>query len=187
MRRLTEIIVHCAATRPDWLAGRPLAEKVAAIRDWHVKGNGWADIGYHFVIDRDGAVAPGRPVEKVGAHVKGRNANTIGVCLIGGHGSAETDKFADHFAPAQDAALRKLIRDLNTRHGFLALSGHNQFAAKACPGFNVADWWAAEAAPLPPDVEPPAARAAREVPAPDLGSLRWWVSLFPLLARLFGR
>ena len=55
-----EIILHCADTRPDWMAGQSLADKVAEIRRWHVQQRGWRDIGYHWVIDRDGAVAPGR-------------------------------------------------------------------------------------------------------------------------------
>jgi N-acetyl-anhydromuramyl-L-alanine amidase AmpD len=110
------------------------------IRLWHTRDNRWSDIGYHFVIDRDGAVVSGRPVEKAGAHVVGRNAASIGVCLIGGHGSAATDAFPRHFTQEQDRALRALIVSLRSKHGALAVSGHNQWAAKACPGFNVPAW-----------------------------------------------
>ncbi|GGG59679.1 N-acetylmuramoyl-L-alanine amidase [Salipiger pallidus] len=141
MRTITEIIVHCSATHPGWLAAAPLAAKIRAIRSWHVDGNGWNDIGYHYLVDRDGAVAAGRPVETPGAHVIGHNADTIGVCLLGGHGSAETDAFSDHFTVEQGGALTALLEQLQAAHGpGLKISGHNQYAAKACPGFSVPAW-----------------------------------------------
>jgi len=139
MRDLDEIIVHCSATRPNWWADKTVLQKVAEFRRWHTE-KGWADIGYHYVIDRDGAVATGRDVSRIGAHVKGRNKRSIGVCLVGGHGSSENDSFADNFTPEQSSALRKLIDDLRQRHGQLNVSGHNQWAAKACPGFYVPTW-----------------------------------------------
>ena len=142
MRPLGEIIIHCTATRPEWWAGKSLGQKVAEIRRWHVEQNKWRDIGYHFMIDRDGKVAPGRPVEKEGAHVMGHNTGTIGIALFGGHGSAETDAFAKNFTPEQDVALRKLIADLRRQYPIISkISGHNEYAAKACPGFNVPDWY----------------------------------------------
>jgi N-acetyl-anhydromuramyl-L-alanine amidase AmpD len=142
VRKITEIIVHCSATRPDWMERFPIAKKVEEIRAWHTRDRGWRDIGYHYLIDRNGAVATGRPVEQIGAHVQGRNTGTIGVCLIGGHGSSETDKFSQHFTAQQDAALRSLLADLRKRHGNVPVTGHNQYAAKACPGFNVPTWLA---------------------------------------------
>ena len=147
MRKLTEIIVHCTATRPDFMAGQSTSAKVAEIKRWHVQDNGWSDIGYHYLIDRDGTVATGRPIERDGAHVQGRNAGTIGISLFGGHGSAETDDFSENFTPDQDRALAGLIDKLRAKYGNLALSGHNQYAAKACPGFNVPSWWAGRSQP----------------------------------------
>ena len=140
MRRLTEIIVHCTATRPAWMPSATPAQRAAEVRRWHMQDRGWRDIGYHFLIDRDGTFVTGRPIEQTGAHTQGRNTGTIGVALFGGHGSSADDKFADNFTPAQDRALRGLIDRLRAQHGFLALSGHNQWAAKACPGFNVPAW-----------------------------------------------
>lgn len=134
-----EIIVHCSATRPDWMQGRPLAEKVAEIRRWH-KDNGWNDIGYHWLIDRDGSVVSGRAENVVGAHTVGKNSGTIGICLIGGFGSAETDRFDRHFTALQDAALRQVIAGIEKRTQIDRISGHNEYAAKACPGFNVPKW-----------------------------------------------
>lgn len=148
MRPLNEIIVHCTATRPQWMAARHIAEKVAEIQRWHVEDRKWNDIGYHFVIDRDGTVAPGRPLETVGAHVAGRNTGTIGVALIGGHGSAKNDQFDENFTLEQDRALRGLIADLKTRYPSIKkVTGHNQYAAKACPGFSVPAWYADKPAP----------------------------------------
>lgn len=136
---IREIVVHCSATRSDWMAEASLGRKVEEIRAWH-KANGWADIGYHWIIDRDGKVMAGRPETKIGAHVSGHNSGTLGICLIGGHGSAETDAFADHFTTKQDVALRQLIDQIGARTGIRKVSGHNEYAAKACPGFNVTSW-----------------------------------------------
>ena len=115
--------------------------KVQEIARWHTQERGWKAIGYHFVIDRDGTVANGRPVEQVGAHVRGHNANSIGIALMGGFGGAADDMFADHYTPAQDKALRKLIADLRAAHSeIVRVSGHNRYAAKACPCFVVDEW-----------------------------------------------
>lgn len=134
-----EIIVHCSATQPDWMADRPIAEKVAEIRRWH-RANGWNDIGYHWIIDRDGKVLAGRPETVIGAHAVGHNAGTIGICLIGGHGSAETDRFVYHFTSQQDITLRQMIDAISLRTSITRITGHNEYAAKACPGFRVSDW-----------------------------------------------
>ncbi|AKO96839.1 Negative regulator of beta-lactamase expression [Marinovum algicola DG 898] len=142
MRKITEIIVHASATRPAWLARRPITDKLAEIRRWHTLDRGWSDIGYHLLIDRDGTVAAGRPLERTGAHVRGRNTGTIGLCLIGGHGAAETDAFHDNFTLQQNAALKAQIALLQARFGALRVTGHNQYAAKACPGFLLPQWLA---------------------------------------------
>jgi N-acetylmuramoyl-L-alanine amidase len=136
------IFVHCAATRPEWLADKPLADKVAEIRRWHVEQNKWQNIGYHWLIDRDGSIAPGRPETTAGAHVAGHNTGSIGICLIGGFGSNENDAFEKHFTPEQDRALRGLIEEISSRTPIARVRGHNEVAAKACPGFRVGRWLA---------------------------------------------
>lgn len=156
MRNLNEIIVHCTATQPHFMAGRPLADKVAEIKRWHVSDNGWRDIGYHFLIDRNGDIANGRPLAQSGAHTRGRNKGSIGIALFGGHGSSETDNFDDNFTPEQGASLRNLIASLQSEHGQMAVNGHNQYAAKACPGFSVPDWLKTKRTSkryLPPEAE----------------------------------
>ena len=140
MRPINEIICHCTATRPDWMWGRPTREKVAEVRRWHMD-RGWKDIGYHFLIDRNGALALGRPIDQVGAHTQGHNTGTIGVSLFGGFDSAATDKFSDNFTQEQDKALRQLIKELTARYKIRTVSGHNIYAKKACPGFNVSTWF----------------------------------------------
>lgn len=94
------LVVHCAATKARMDIG------AAEIRRWH-KEKGWADIGYHYVIRRNGVLEVGRDESTVGAHAVGHNARSIGICLVGGideQGHAE-----NNFTPAQFAALRRLL------------------------------------------------------------------------------
>lgn len=186
MRWINEIIVHCTATRPEWMAGKPSAQKIAEIRRWHTSPPlNWRDIGYHYLIDRDGTVQTGRPLEQTGAHVRGKNTGTIGVALIGGHGSSETDRFAEHFTPEQDAALRKLIEELEVRFPAIhRVSGHNEYAAKACPGFTVRAWLAQGPQEAPrPDWTPPPAKPASDPQEAPAGFL---AALVAFLAGMFG-
>lgn len=133
----TVLALHCSATRPNWMQGKTPAERFAEIRRWHVQENGWSDIGYHYVIDRDGNVLTGRPLNVIGAGIAGFNNGVIHVCLIGGDGSSERDKFSDHFTSAQLISLTSLASDIRSRTQIKQVVGHNQYAAKACPGFNV--------------------------------------------------
>jgi len=140
-RKITEINIHCSATRPEWMGTRPGNEKVAEIRRWHVEQNKWRDIGYHWIIDRDGRLYRGRPEDSGGAFEPKVNATAIGVCMVGGFGSAATDAFDDHYTPSQDEALRGLIDSIRDRHpGIKKVTGHNDYSQKACPGFKVARW-----------------------------------------------
>lgn len=132
-----EIVIHCAATTKSWADGKTPEDMLAEVRRWHVKDNGWNDIGYHWVIAPDGTVLPGRAETVIGAGVAGHNSGVIHICLIGGHGSAETDQFADHFTAAQRKALLAKLADIQSRTPIKRISGHNEWAAKACPGFNV--------------------------------------------------
>ena len=178
MRKITGIIVHCTATRADWWEGKRTSAKVAEIRRWH-QAKGWRDIGYHFLIDRDGTVAKGRPVEQTGAHVQGHNTGTIGISLFGGHGSAETDMFHEHYTAAQEAALRKLLAKLQVQFGPVPVTGHNQYAAKACPGYNVPTWIKATTAPRVDHV-PPKPKTS------DNSAGKWWVDIIKALFAIFG-
>lgn len=132
---VNEIILHCADTRPDWMDGHPLVEKVAEIHVWHVQQRGWRDIGYHSIIDRDGAVAAGRKEIEIGAHVEGHNRGTIGICLLGGYGAEPDDEFERNFTRAQAVAARRLIGAFKVRAANQKVSGHKDYAAKACAAF----------------------------------------------------
>ena len=153
MRDVSEIIVHCSATKASWMADATAEEIKAEIARWHVEDRGWKAIGYNELIMRDGTRIVGRDLdgdgdtfEEIAAHTRGRNARSYGICLIGGHGSSANDDFYDNFTPAQDLALRTAIGDVEALAGRpLKLSGHNEYANKACPGFNVRRWFAGAA------------------------------------------
>ena len=102
MREINEIIVHCTATPPNFMADATPAQRVDEVRRWHVEDNGWSDIGYHYLIDRGGQLLNGRPISKAGAHVKGHNSDTIGVSLFGGKGGTKDQAFEDNFTPKQE-------------------------------------------------------------------------------------
>jgi len=141
MNNPTEIIIHCSATPVNWMAGQSVAAQANEIDRWH-RDRGWRGIGYHAVLGRIGQIVPGRPEHIQGAHTKGRNKDTLAICLIGGHGSASTDDFFDNFTVEQDASLREWIKEKIRQYPTIkGISGHNQYAAKACPGFNVKVWW----------------------------------------------
>lgn len=177
MRPIDEAIVHCTATRADWWEGRSTADKTREVRRWHVQGNGWSDIGYHYLIDRDGTVIEGRPIERIGAHVRGHNTGTVGISLYGGHGGASTDNFADHFTPEQDAALRQLLTDLGERFPIKRITGHNRYSAKACPCFDVTEWL--KEAPTRTAAPSVAPNPAQPAPSP-------FAALAALLRAIFG-
>lgn len=128
MRHINKIILHCSATPENRHVN------VETIRKWH-KERGWSDIGYHFIVYLDGTVVSGRPVERAGAHVKGLNANSIGVCYIGGVDASGDAK--DTRTPKQLESLEKLIVDLFEEYPEATLHGHNEFSSKACPSFIV--------------------------------------------------
>ena len=127
-RNIKEIIVHCSATAE----GKDFT--VAQIRQWHLQ-RGFTDIGYHYVIYRDGSVHIGRPEEVSGAHCTGHNTISIGVCYIGGCASdGKTPK--DTRTDAQKAALVKLLKELKVKYPNARIYPHYKFANKACPSFN---------------------------------------------------
>ena len=145
MRQIDTLFIHCAATRPDWMQGESVEAKKAEIDRWH-RDRGFDGFGYHYLIDRDGKVAQGRPLSRAGAHARGHNAKSIGICLVGGFGSDAGDKFAKNYTPAQEMALKALIDTLQDEFPNTRVRGHNEVANKACPGFNVQEWLGNKAA-----------------------------------------
>lgn len=127
MRKLTRIILHCSATEEgkDYDA--------SDIRVWH-KARGWKDIGYHYVICIDGVIERGRPVDETGAHTKGHNADTIGICYVGG---LRNNKPVDTMNQLQEIAFMNIVYGLRMVFGYMPVHGHNEYANKACPSFDV--------------------------------------------------
>ena len=134
MRDIKKIIVHCSAS--DW-------GSASVIDQWH-KERGWTEIGYHYVItngqiphkrqyeaENDGIIQEGRSIDKMGAHVKGHNADSIGICLVG----------KIHFTAKQlYDALPTLLRLLISKYDLSVtdIYGHNEFdSKKTCPNFDV--------------------------------------------------
>lgn len=127
-RNITEIIVHCSAT-PE---GKDFT--TADIKRWHLE-RGFNDIGYHWVIYRDGSIHAGRSEAISGAHCTGHNTNSIGVCYIGGMDSANKNP-KDTRTAAQKASLIKLLKELKVKYPKAKIHSHKDFAQKACPSFD---------------------------------------------------
>lgn len=128
MRKINEIIVHCAATHE----GKNF--KAADIDRWH-RERKMKCIGYHYVVDLDGTVEPGRPESEIGAHCLGHNQYSIGVCYVGGL-AADGKTPKDTRTAAQKEALLALLNKLRAKYPNASIHGHRDFAAKACPSFD---------------------------------------------------
>ena len=128
MREINKIIVHCSATREGE------NYEVAEIRKWHL-ARGFNDIGYHFYIDLYGEIHKGRDINKIGAHCKGHNRNSIGICYCGGvEADGKTPK--DTRYDCQKQSLTAVLRTLKAMYPNAVIHSHNDFANKACPSFN---------------------------------------------------
>lgn len=145
MRKMDSIIIHCSATRQGADFG------AADIARWH-RQRGFRAIGYHYVIRLDGTLEKGRPIEQAGAHCKGWNATSIGICYIGGLDT--NGKPADTRTPEQIETLAKLVKELQRKYGIRQVMGHRDTSPdrngngeiepeeyiKACPCFDVRMW-----------------------------------------------
>ncbi len=128
VREIKKLIIHCTAT-PE---GRDVDAET--INKWH-KNRGWSQIGYHYVIKLDGTIEEGRSVHMVGAHTKGHNTGSLGIVYVGGCDSKMKAK--DTRTPEQDTALTHLLTYLIGKYPEVTIHGHNEFASKACPRFDV--------------------------------------------------
>lgn len=135
MRPINRIVVHCAATPPHLDIGAEQIDK------WH-RGRGWAQIGYHAVIRRDGMYKPGRPESAIGAHAQGHNTDTLAVCLVGGVDANREPE--NNFTDEQFDTLEALLNWW--RDGYSVplsnIVGHRDLPGvkKACPSFDVQGW-----------------------------------------------
>lgn len=142
MTRIGFIAIHCSATPSTMNIG------ATEIRQWH-RAKGWRDIGYHYVIKRDGTVEKGRADNIPGAHEPRINSQSIAICLVGGsppNGSPEARKGLgeNNYTDAQWAALETLVKALHAKHPNAVVLGHRDVEGvrKACPSFDVKPWWA---------------------------------------------
>jgi len=139
------LVVHCSATKPNQDIGE------AEIRQWHIN-KGWDDIGYHVIIRLDGTREFGRALDVRGAHVKGYNSISLGICMVGGVDAAGNP--ADTFSDAQKRSLLTTLDALHLLFPRAKVCGHRDFSPdqdrngiieewewmKACPSFSVQDW-----------------------------------------------
>lgn len=135
LKEVRYLVVHCSATPEDRDVG------VEDIRQWH-RQKGWLDVGYHFVITRDGELQRGRPHDRPGAHVRGFNHLSLGICLVGGvESDGKTPE--QNFTPYQYKTLELLLTDLKRLHPQAEVLGHRDMPKvnKACPCFDVKTWW----------------------------------------------
>ena len=129
MRTITLIVIHCSAT-PE---GRGL--DAGACRLDHVRNRHFSDIGYHYYVTRDGTVHAGRPPERVGAHCKGHNRHSVGICYEGGLDAEGRPR--DTRTGPQKEALRSLVRELRRRFPRALVVGHRDLdPMKDCPCFD---------------------------------------------------
>ena len=140
-RKIDYLVVHCTVTRE----GQDIS--VEEIKRWHIN-KGWSDIGYHYVILLDGSIKEGRPVSRIGAHVKGFNRNSIGITYVGGVGLNLAPK--DTRTNAQKRSLERLLKSLKQIYPTAKIWGHRDFSPdrnkngiiepfewiKACPSFD---------------------------------------------------
>jgi len=151
-RHIDTLIIHCSATPngrwttvediDGWHKARGFLRNGAARARFNPK---LSSIGYHRVIYTNGVPATGRDINEVGAHCRGINSNSIGICLVG----------TDRFKAQQWATLASQVRelcaqygipmvpaDLRDPRGIRGVLGHREVpeVAKDCPGFDVRAW-----------------------------------------------
>jgi N-acetylmuramoyl-L-alanine amidase len=134
VQKIQYIIVHCSATPPE--------HDVTAreVDSWH-KARGFRKIGYHFLIRRNGSIETGRMLNETGAHTKGYNTISIGICLAGGIDSAK--KPDANYSRQQWSSLQNLVQTLTLIYPEVKVRGHRDMpdVSKACPCFDATAWW----------------------------------------------
>lgn len=135
MRKIDKIIVHCSASDDpkddsiEAIYNLHTAPKDESIKwgEYDTHGRGWKDVGYHFFIEKSGEIKKGRDIDRVGAHCKGCNSNSIGICLSGN----------TKFTGDQFISLTNLLKSLVLLFPEVTTHGHNEFANKTCPNFDL--------------------------------------------------
>ena len=130
MRKVRRVVIHHSASQRSTTA--------AEIREWH-RAKGWLDIGYHWVVEGDGAIVRGRPFHQVGAHAKGANSDSLGVCIVG-----DNTKPEERWSKDQVLGASRLLQAIAIVFGPLEVVPHFLAGTTAtqCPGFSEAEWHA---------------------------------------------
>ena len=126
------LVIHCSATKPSMDIG------LREIKRWHVDDNGWRDVGYHYIIRRNGEVELGRSNRDTGAHAAGYNHKSISLCMVGG--MAEDNSAENNFTAQQWTALLDLVKQIKVDYPEANVIGHNEISEKECPSFDVQKW-----------------------------------------------
>lgn len=134
-----EVVLHCAAIKTGQFKGMTPLRVFSTINRWHTERGFKNGFGYHGFVMPDGSLHAGRPLDMIGAHVLGHNRGTFGLLLIESFEIDRLGQFSDWFTQAQAHAVRGWLRDLGSIE---KVTGHNDYAAKLCPGFHVnsSDW-----------------------------------------------
>lgn len=123
MRKINILVVHCTAS------DNPDHDNLETIDKWH-RERGWNSIGYNFLIVKDGGIHVGRPIEKIPAHAKGHNKNSIGICLTG------DKKFSEE--QFQSAANLIWMLMMSFKLEMKDIVAHNELNKhKTCPNFKL--------------------------------------------------
>jgi len=127
------IVIHCAATKPSMDIGYD------EIRKWHVEDNGWDDVGYHYIIKRDGTLQIGRDESMVGSHARQVNGTSLGICLVGG--VDDNNDWENNFNDEQFETLKTIVLKLKDKYQIEKIIGHYEVDdVKKCPSFDVTEW-----------------------------------------------
>ena len=110
-------------------SGVTVLQSIETIHNYHKNTNGWAGIGYHYYVRKDGSIYKGRDEKYAGAHCLGKNSTSIGIC-------AEGDFEQEQMSEVQKNAIIELIADIKTRYNIKEIGGHKDYIATTCPGVN---------------------------------------------------
>ena len=129
MRAINRLIFHHSASS--------LATTAEDITRWHTENNGWDFVGYHFIVESNGKVVPGRDLDMTGAHAKGANGDSVGICLVGSNDVSE-----ETWTQQQIDATNELVGALRRVLGVpLTIHGHRDVGTTVtlCPGVDVVE------------------------------------------------
>ena len=133
MGRVSRITVHHDGMTPFMsTSSSSAAQRLESIRNAHVSSNGWADIGYHYVVDPAGRVWEARSTTLQGAHVKDNNEGNIGVMVMGNYEQQVPTS-------AASKSLDDFVASLMHRYqvGVSRVFTHREIKPTACPGVNL--------------------------------------------------